>query len=183
MRNLKEFKGGVTMVFDPITLCWVDERDMHNSSESSGHYYIPHRAVRNRCEPSCIRNEPLPYIGNRAGFWEAALGKLKDFVPMLGGLLLGVGVVYGLNWLDDKYSICARAKAYFSGASEVATMNESEAHYDRELWQEVSASPTTWTIICCVCSSRLDASHLRHLRSFDCSCPNCGSNLHVETQN
>lgn len=143
----------------------------------------PHRPARNRNTPTYARYEPSPYIRNRPGFWEVVWDKLKDLVPMLGGIILGLGIVYGLNWLDDKYSICAKAKAYFSGASEAATKDELEAHYDQGLSQEAPPSPTTWTIICCVCNARLDASHLRHLRSFDCSCPNCGSNLHVENQN
>ena len=171
------------MVFDPNTLCWVDDCGMYSSSESSDHYYIPHRAVRNRCEPSYIPNELTTCISNRTAFCRTVWDKLKDLVPMLGGIILGLGIVYGLNWLDDKYSICAKAKAYFSGASEAATKDEPEAHYDQGLSQEAPPSPTTWTIICCVCNARLDASHLRHLRSFDCSCPNCGSSLHVENQN
>ena len=172
------------MVFDPNTLCWVDDCDMHSSSESSGHYYIPHRAVRNRCEPSYIRNEPSPYIRNSAGFMQTVWGKFKDFVPMLGGIILGVGIVYGLNWLDDKYSIVSRVKACFSSAPEAFSKKESIKHGEHELQQEVPASQhPRFFVICPFCGTRFDVTQFaQRYSAFDCDCPNtnCRRILHVE---
>ena len=35
-------------------------------------------------------------------------------------------------------------------------------------------------ITCYKCHSQLDASELQHLQSFDCVCPHCNTDLHVE---
>lgn len=50
---------------------------------------------------------------------------------VLGISMLIVLAAIGFNWADDKYAIIEKAKAYFSGASEVV----SQKQYDRDLPQ------------------------------------------------
>ena len=95
-----------------------------------------------------------------------------------------VWAAIGFNWLDDHYSwgVISKIKSSFTSMTDEGVSSEKSSNEDHTSRIESNQS-ATWTIICCVCNARLDASHLQHLRSFDCICPNCGSNLHVENNN
>ena len=140
----------------------------------------PHRPLGNRYAPAYANYEPSPHISDRVGFWDAVWDKSKDLAAMLGGIILGVAILYCLNWVDDKYSICAKAKACISGVTKEPAGNEPSACYERGFSKEVSLSPATLTITCCACYARLDASAFQHLTAFSCVCPRCGSSLNVE---
>lgn len=144
----------------------------------------PHRTARNRRAPSYISYEPAYYVSNRRSFWEVAWDKSKDFVQVLACAILISGILYGLNWIDDKYSIVSKAKAYFSQVSEPTSKNASAKSHNREYQQEVPISQTKrLTVSCCVCNTQFDATQFSHYAAFDCDCPGCGSILHVENQN
>ena len=143
----------------------------------------PHRPSRNRYVPAHTRYEPSSYISDRPGFWEVMWDKSKDFALLLAGAVLMIGIINVMNWVDDKYSICAKAKAYISGESKEATKSKTATHYERGLQGEKTLPPTALTITCCECNSFLDASAYGHLSSFSCVCPMCGTSLYVEKIN
>ena len=144
----------------------------------------PHRAVRNIRASSYSRHEPSSYLRNSAGFWQTVWDKFKYSVPALGGIILGLGLVYGLDWVDDKYSIVSRVKAYFSSASNEISKNESSKYCQQELGQDVPASQnSSYFIVCPVCGTQFDVTEFaRRYSAFDCDCPNmnCRRILHVE---
>jgi len=144
----------------------------------------PHRAARNMRVSSYSRYEPSSYLRNSAGFWQTVWDKFKNSVPSLGGIILGLGLVYGLNWVDDKYSIVSRVKAYFSSTSDEIPQNESSKYCQRELEQDVPASRnSSYLIVCPVCGTQFDVTEFaQRYSAFDCDCPNvnCRRILHVE---
>lgn len=171
------------MVFDPNTLCWVDDGDMQSSGESTSHYYISYRAARNMRSSSCSRYEPSSYRRYRTDFWKSVWDKFQYCIPVLAGMILGFGLVHGLDWVDDKYSIRAKVKAYFSGESEVAAKDELAMQYGRDLLHETSAPQTTAIVrlTCCSCGTVFDFyRHRDDAKEFWASCPSCYSNLRCE---
>jgi len=172
------------MVFDSNTLCWIDDSDVHSNRGSSDHYYAPRRVGRNMDASSYNRYESSSYLRNSAGFWQTVWGKFKYSVPVLGGMIFGLWLVYGLDWVDDKYSIVSRVKAYFSSASDEISKNESSKYCQRELEQDVPASQnSSYFIVCPVCGTQFDVTEFaQRYSAFDCDCPNvnCRRILHVE---
>ena len=131
------------------------------------------------------RTGNVVYGGSTRGHFNSQQVEEEHWIwKALSIVMFIVWAAIGFNWLDDHYSwgVVPKIKSSFTGITGRGTSSEKSCNDDHTSGVE-PCQPPTWTIICCVCNARLDASHLRHLRSFDCSCPNCGSSLHVENQN
>jgi len=64
-------------------------------------------------------------------------------------MILGVGLANGLDWVDDKYSIREKVKAYFSSASKDAPKNESVKRCEREFERDVPVSQNSRYFVTC----------------------------------
>lgn len=89
--------------------------------------------------------------------WPCAIG-------LLAGVLIGVYSPHEkvMNWWKSHSS------------------NRNVAEERREDNPDPNPQGGKWTIACCVCNAELDATHLRHLKSFEGTCPVCNARLHVE---
>lgn len=147
-----------------------------------GRMYPPDEVAQEYLPPREIDSE-TDYVG-KFGAWLTVWDKFKYLVPALGGIILGLGLVYGLDWVDDKYSIRAKVKAYFSSASEDATKNESIKCCERGLVQDVPVSQkSSYFVVCPFCGTQFDVTEfVQRYSAFDCDCPNvnCRLILHVE---
>ena len=105
-------------------------------------------------------------VGAGFGLKAKKFFKCLFYVSLIAMFMIYV-LVPGMRWLDEQYSILSKAKAIVSGYHDDSTQEEAPTQNDK------------LTIICCVCKAEVDVSHMKHLRSFDCSCPQCESKLHV----
>lgn len=134
----------------------------------------PHRAARNMRSSSYSRYEPSSYRRNRTDFWQTVWDKFQYCLLVLASMILGVGLANGLDWVDDKYSICAKVKTYFSSASKDASKNESVKRCEREFERDVPVSQNSrYFVTCPFCSTQFDVTELgTRYFVFDCHCPN-----------
>lgn len=146
----------------------------------------PHRTARNMRSSSYSRCETSSYRRNRTNFWQTVWDKFQYCIPVLASVILGVGLVHGLDWVDDKYLIRAKVKAYFSSASKDSSKNESEKRCEREWERNVPVSQRSrYFVTCPFCSTQFDVTEIgTRYFVFDCQCsnPNCMRVFRVENR-
>lgn len=162
------------MVFDPNTLCWVADSDVHNGHESPSHYYAP-PPVNERRFHSFLKSKGIAIIVYIAIFycawalsgfmhkheWRTPIDLVKDIVAS----------VLEITGINKKASIADN-----DNDSKDSVLNITE---DITSQKRDDNRTNPYQEPCKACGALLDFSPLAHLKECDTYCPVCRTSLHI----
>ena len=108
-------------------------------------------------------------VGRRPSAWREKQSSIFNYMAFAAACFL-IGGFIGKYRPQDKIEEWWR-----SFSSNHISREESGVKGDAASSQEVR-----FTVICWHCNAELDASHLKHLASFDGECPYCNAQFHFE---
>ena len=116
------------------------------------------------------RSEYSSYVSRRRSFdWREKLSRIFNYIVFAAACFF-IGGFIGKYRPQDKIEEWWRSFSTNHISREGSGINE-----DTTRPQEAR-----YTVICWSCNAELDATHLRHLSSFNGVCPLCNAQLHVE---
>ena len=160
------------MVFDPNTLCWVDDSDAHSNRGSSDHYYAPHQ--QHERSPHCLLKSKAATVVVYIAIFYCAWA-LSAFV-------------YKHEWqtpVEMWNDITATIQDIAGSSTKVSNANNGSINSLQNVDGDIPAqkqngdSANPYQEPCKACGALLDFSALAHLKECDTHCPVCMASLHI----
>ncbi len=161
------------MVFDPNTLCWVNESDAHSNYESSGNYYAPRQQYQ-RSFRRLLKSKAAIVAFYMAIFYCA--WALSAFV-------------YKHEWrspIDMWNDIVSTVQDIAGFNTKVSNANNGSINSLQNVTGDITAQKQNgekanpYLEPCKACGALLDFSTLAHLKECDVHCPICRTGLHIK---
>ena len=160
------------MVFDPNTLCWVNESDAHSNHESSGNYYAPRqqyqwsfrRLLKSKAATVVV------YIAIFYCAWTLSASVYKHEwqtpVEMWNDITAAIQDIAGSS-----------TKVSNANKGSINSLQNVDGDIQAKKQNDDSANP--YQEPCKACGALLDFSAMAHLKECDTHCPVCMASLHI----
>lgn len=135
----------------------------------------PHRPFRSGYSTGYVNRERTSVARHLGGFADRIGDKITELLPMLGVLVFAVGLIWGVSWFNDRYSIVSKVESFFKGKEELCV--DSDMNAPR---QETSQHASTLVVSCCKCNARFEIDTTRNGQDgIQVVCPRCAGQLIV----
>lgn len=135
----------------------------------------PHRPFRSGYSTGYVNRERTSVSRHLGGIADTIGDKITELLPLLGGMVFAAGLIWGVSWLNDRYSIFSKVESFFKGKEELCV--DSKMNASR---QGTSQRASTLAVVCCKCNARIEIVVPRNGQdNIQIVCPRCAEQLIV----